>query len=1030
MGIATAPPGVSVSVLGPTLVLDASSAQPRMIAISRQDLRILTALATFAHGAEMVDAEFIEEHAWRAAPTGRALQSAIYRLRGVLGPSAIETRRRLVQLTADVAVDLDEFTAYSAHGDLDRALGLVRGVPLATMADHPSWREVRTRWAVRVDAVRDAKVRQLMDADQLEEAVGILVTQLAAAPHQAARWSRLVEAYARLGRRVDALRAVDQARQVLASVGLDLDASLVEREHALLSGATRAPGDPAMGSMATDVAAAAASSQPDQTQLQRFWSAAAGLAGREAELVDAVEAIDGGLDPVVALVGTPGAGSLRLARAIAATVMRRGWRIVVPGSDAELADAWGPQAPGAPSSGERVLVVADSSHRDPAVLRAAAQQIGHAASRRLLLRVLDGSGRIAADAGTALEAALGVPVHVVRVGPLRGDALARMAGRAAELLGPESLDAVTGGLAELAKFAAARAEEGLAAEAIAAQVAARRLSMLDLDAQRVLGAVAVLGGSSTRRDLAALADVSPERMQAITATLLATGWLAGATAERLALRDGLGEPIVAGLDPTLLDPLVERICQGLGDTLAALRTRVGMASLLDRADRWTAVAAAAGRLSWSEIEVDASQMCELVEQIIDHLARSEQHSIVLAMIRSRLAMVLRVLGDIDRSWRLSGASFRSVLRSGTASELFTIARDSVYPAAVAVTDDGEPGRGMVRAVSRRSDLGVRQRLEIQAIEAFYELARGDRRVGLDRALDLIGQAEATGEPDVVAAVAKYLTVDLVFERGLDGAAELVFRHEIHQGNMALATRSLVYLLCARMRAGVATFRDPLLAELMVMVDTDCVRSAEVRAAGVLTCAALLRVPTEWHVDMTAMTGDGLVSPLRSRAAEMFCTLATTPEWTSLSPVQPAGDPASWRVSAGVDRHLWHAARAAAASERDTAAAHLLSALSVPGGGLADITWAQQSPIVVTRLPVLALTLRDIGDRDLAARVLAAHVDLRRTDLSMLPGVHFGPASSWLALIAEVAGDRPTADELHGEAAQRLQALGARVLELA
>ena len=34
-------------------------------------------------------------------------------------------------------------------------------------------------------------------------------------------------------------------------------------------------------------------------------------------------------------------------------------------------------------------------------------------------------------------------------------------------------------------------------------------------------------------------------MQAITATLLATGWLAGATAERLALRDGLGEPIVA-----------------------------------------------------------------------------------------------------------------------------------------------------------------------------------------------------------------------------------------------------------------------------------------------------------------------------------------------------------------------------------------------------------------------------------------------------------------------------------------------------
>lgn len=219
---------VRIEVLGPCRVLRGGEE----VEFTRQDWRVLTALAHLCHGGAIVDSEVVEEHAWRRLPSPRALRSTVYRVRKALGDDVIITRRRSLGLGA-VATDLDDFlqAASATRGVpdpcvIEAALGLVRGVPFADLADHPAWAPARETWTDRIDAVRDQRAAALIAVGDVTEAIALTRVQLAGNPLAISRWHRLVQLLASIGRPVDASRAVEEARRTLAAVGMELPPTL------------------------------------------------------------------------------------------------------------------------------------------------------------------------------------------------------------------------------------------------------------------------------------------------------------------------------------------------------------------------------------------------------------------------------------------------------------------------------------------------------------------------------------------------------------------------------------------------------------------------------------------------------------------------------------------------------------------------------------------------------------------------------------------------------------------------------------
>lgn len=1006
-----------VSVLGPTLLAEDCGTPGPPTTLARQDLRVLTALATLAHGDQLVDTDLIEAAAWDSAPTDRALRSAVYRLRAVLGASSIETRRGSIRLTREVLSDLAEFEGMAAVGDYDGALALVRGEPFATMGSRPLWREQRGLWRQRIETLRDLRVQHLLDHRRFAEAVDVLIAQLTSTPLVGFRWNRLVDSLVGLGRRVDALRAIDQARQSLGRAGRALEPSLLERERILLAGDL---GEPTTADL-RPADSRPHSPPPGATMTDRPTDDEA-IIGRDEEVDDGVRAIVSGTDPVIVICGQPGMGTMRVGRALLVAADRRGWRVVIPGAHADLSGVWGSAAE-TDSMRRGVVVAIDLADHDPGHVRRLARQAAANDLRRVLLRVVESDGSPSAP----LEVLLDVPVHVVRLGPLGEESMPALGRQAAELLGAGRLAAVTGGVPSLVRMAASLAESGVPAGPIEREMVLRRSRCLGLDAARLLGGLALIGGGGTRQQVSQF-GLAPGAVPEAVMELAAHGWIADATSDHVSIAPALVGAVVDSLDPAVIDDLVQRVLSGLADTVAGLGQRVDLAALTGRSDCWLEAAAVAARLPFVELESDVAAMAGLIGRILDQAGGDEPSSLPVAALRSRLGIVARLSGESAQGWKLTADAYRRALRSGDIDDVFTVVRDSVYPLILTVTDDGEPSRALVRAVLRRHDLRPQLQREAVAIDVYHELARGDRRA-LSKGLEVFQWAKDLGDDALAAAIAHHLTSDLCFERGATAPAEFAYRDDLARGELALAARSIVYQLCAAMRSGRGTFSDPLLTELLVLVDEDRMRSAAARGISVLGCAALLRVSVPWPLDLRSLPNPSFDAPLVSRLRERFGTLLASPDWTAFSPTVLVGDPHAWRVSAPIDLALWRAGQAAEQGERDRAATEMARALVGPDGEDRDMTMAVQSAVVVSRLPIACQVVRRIGDRDLAARVLEAHLGLRGLDLSMLPGVHLGPACSWLAAAADVAGDHRAA-ALHAEATTRLEALDAHVLETA
>jgi DNA-binding SARP family transcriptional activator len=153
-----------------------------------------------------------------------------YRL--VLKPESVDAVRfeRLLARASSVLPD-DPETAAVTGGD---ALGLWRGVPFGDLCDVPVLEpEVR-----RLEALRLSVVEIRLEADvacgRLPSAIASLETEVSEHAYRERLWYLLILALARDGRRVEALRAAQRLREVLADTGLEPSAEILELEEHVL----------------------------------------------------------------------------------------------------------------------------------------------------------------------------------------------------------------------------------------------------------------------------------------------------------------------------------------------------------------------------------------------------------------------------------------------------------------------------------------------------------------------------------------------------------------------------------------------------------------------------------------------------------------------------------------------------------------------------------------------------------------------------------------------------------------------------
>lgn len=182
-------------------------------------------------------------------PTALAsLRNAVLRLRRTLGPESVLRVGGGYRLSDSVTLDsevlsrqLDIAEGFLAEGMLDRAvaaieagLAVVRGGAFEEVA-HEWW---ATAAADQLnDRVSDAQERWsdlVIEAGQGERHLPRLLALARSQPHRERRWERVIEVLAAAGRRVEALRAVNEARAELAEFGIGLGPHLADLERRLL----------------------------------------------------------------------------------------------------------------------------------------------------------------------------------------------------------------------------------------------------------------------------------------------------------------------------------------------------------------------------------------------------------------------------------------------------------------------------------------------------------------------------------------------------------------------------------------------------------------------------------------------------------------------------------------------------------------------------------------------------------------------------------------------------------------------------
>jgi predicted ATPase/class 3 adenylate cyclase len=231
-------PPVRVSVLGPVEVVRGGSP----VRLGGPQQRRVLALLT-VHANDVVSSDRLIDALWSEVPPASAshtLQASVSRLRGVLGGERIETVAPGYRLCIERdAVDalrfedlVDEARACAARPEdavarYGAALEMWRGVPYSEFADE----EFALGEVTRLDELRLCAVAEhaaaLVDLDHPDEVVAPLEAAIVSAPFREALRAVLMSALARAGRPVEALRAFESYRQMLAEeVGVVPSAAL------------------------------------------------------------------------------------------------------------------------------------------------------------------------------------------------------------------------------------------------------------------------------------------------------------------------------------------------------------------------------------------------------------------------------------------------------------------------------------------------------------------------------------------------------------------------------------------------------------------------------------------------------------------------------------------------------------------------------------------------------------------------------------------------------------------------------------
>jgi hypothetical protein len=314
---------------------------------------------------------------------------------------------------------------------------------------------------------------------------------------------------------------------------------------------------------------------------------------------------------------------------------------------------------------------------------------------------------------------------------------------------------------------------------------------------------------------------------------------------------------------------------------------------------------------------------------------------------------------------------------------------------------------------------------LMAVVAMHQMARHDLSTGVAMAHRALAMTEALDDHVLRRRVLRLVTADGSWCRDLVDAASELRDVACVDGDMRRVTVADLYIGCAALRQQNATFDAPRLGELLASGHNSESAAVRFRALALQGVVAATRADAAIY----ATVGDRLSKVLEHvkwlpmiEVARFAERLTSTPHWQRLPADELVGNPVSWRVRSGLDIELYRAARAARRGQR-ARAGHMLDAI---GRSVVDPPGSVLWP---TRLPVLALTACAVGDRELAGRLLHQHLPARQLDLSMLPAFYLGPASAWLALLADTARD-PLAHVLHSEAAQRWEQVGGKVMELA
>ncbi len=198
-----------------------------------------------------VSSDRLAEIIWKDSPPpsqANTLQTYVYRLREELGHQTIVGEDHSYALMVEPGqLDALEFERLAvAAGETRseptectqmcrRALGLWRGVPFGEFADEDPFRLE----AIRLDELRlyvmELQIASALEMGREEMVVGTLETLVDDYPYRERLWYLLIEALARCGRRVEALRSFDRLRQILGDVGLAPSEDIRRLEEEILS---------------------------------------------------------------------------------------------------------------------------------------------------------------------------------------------------------------------------------------------------------------------------------------------------------------------------------------------------------------------------------------------------------------------------------------------------------------------------------------------------------------------------------------------------------------------------------------------------------------------------------------------------------------------------------------------------------------------------------------------------------------------------------------------------------------------------